>query len=76
MHNYLAKVEQRAFLPSEGVDYQLYLSNSDSDAKSEDEEECIGNENEEEGNKTSFNPLDEQMPPGNEPNYSDITICC
>lgn len=77
MHNYLAKVEQRAFLASEGVDYELYLSNSDSDsdAESENEEECIGNENEDEGNKTGFNPLDEQMPPANEPNDSDISIC-
>ena len=70
MHNYLAKVEQRAFLASEGVDCELYLSDSDSDsdAESKDEEECIGDEDEYEGNKTGFSPLDE-------PNDSDISIC-
>ena len=48
MHDYLARVEQRAFLTSQGIEYEKYLEESSSEDDSEDEEESIS-DNESEG---------------------------
>ena len=47
MHNYLAKIEQRAFLVSRGVNCDSYIQTSSSESESEsedDEADCIGSE--------------------------------
>lgn len=58
MHNYLAKIEQRAFLISHGVNCDSYIQTSSSESESESEDDEAGSIASEECQNVNENSLD------------------